>query len=166
MPFKPAELEKALPTLVVLLVNAPLAADDMVVQRLEALVAAIGQPQKWHPVRVLGTSEEALSALRARPQAKALKSPQGWSIEKLGGYALRPASAAMLALPKAHQLFARDPASSDGGANSAGRARLFKDGNRSSADRSHRRDAPPARSEPHPPTRPPAQRLFPLVALR
>jgi len=125
LPPEPAELEKALHTLVVLLVNAALVADDAVVQRLEALAAAIGQSQKRHAVLVLGTSEEALSSLRGKPQANALKVPQGWSVEKLGEYALRPAYAGMLALHKAHQLLARDPASSDGSASNAAPARFF-----------------------------------------
>ncbi len=50
----------------------------------------------------------------------ALKTPQGWSLEKLGEYALRPSHAAIMVLNKAHRLLS-DALSS--GAN--GKARFF-----------------------------------------
>jgi hypothetical protein len=124
LPPEAAELEKALHTLVVLLVTPALADDDPVVTRLEEIAVAVKNSAKRHGFLVLGTSEEALSALRAKPQADALKQPQGWSVEKLGEYALRPAYAAMLALNKAHQLLERDPATPPATAG-AGKARFF-----------------------------------------
>ena len=107
LPPESAELDKALHTLVVLLVSRSLVDDDEVVARLEEIAVAVRDSGKRHGFVVLGTSEEVLSSLRRKPQANALKEPQGWSVEKLGEYPLRPAYAAMLSLHKAHQLLAR-----------------------------------------------------------
>jgi hypothetical protein len=124
LPPQASELEKALHTLVVLLVTSELVKDDAVIERLEEIALAVKNSAKRHGFLVLGTSEEVLSALRGKPQAVALKEPQGWSVEKLGEYALRPAYAAMLALNKAHQLLEYDPATPRG-AVGAGKARFF-----------------------------------------
>jgi hypothetical protein len=107
LPPEASELDKALHTLVVLIVSRSLVEDDAVVARLEEIAVAVRDSEKRHGFVVLGTSEEVLSSLRQKPQANALKEPQGWSVEKLGEYPLRPAYAAMLSLHKAHQLLAR-----------------------------------------------------------
>jgi len=126
-PFLPPpaeQLEKALHTLVVVIVSRDLVADDPVVSALEKIAAAIGNSNKRHAMIVLGTSERDLSDLRNKPQSVALKNPQAWSVEKLGEYPLRPAYAGILALSKAHELLENDPAL-PAGSRGAGRARFF-----------------------------------------
>jgi hypothetical protein len=124
LPPEASELANALHTLVVLLVTTPLVNDDAVVTRMAEIARAVGISAKRHGFLLLGTSEEVLSSLLRNPAAGALKEPKGWSVEKLGEYALRPAYAAMLALNKAHQLLAYDPHSPDG-LTSPGKARFF-----------------------------------------
>lgn len=124
LPPEASELAKALHTLVVLLVTSELIEDDAVIGRLEEIARAIKNSGKRHGFVVLGTSEEVLSKLRKKPQVKALGEPQGWSVERLGEYALRPAYAAMLALNKAHQLLEYDPVPPRD-AVGAGKARFF-----------------------------------------
>lgn len=122
-PPEASELEKASHTLVVLLVSRALAEDEKVVARLEEIAVAVENSAKRHGFVVLGMSEDVLASLRGNPKAKLLKVPQGWSVEKLGEYALRPAYAAMLALYKGHQLLARGLAGPGG--TVASKARFF-----------------------------------------
>lgn len=105
---QPQELDTALHTLVVLLVTWALIEDDPVIARLEAIALIVKSSSKRHGLLILGASEDVLSHFRKKTGIAALKDPQGWSVEKLGEYALRPAYAAMLALNRAHQQLAND----------------------------------------------------------
>ena len=124
LPPPAVELERALHTLVVILVTRNLVEDAVALTRLEQLAQAVHESGQRHRMLVLGTSEEVLSALRGKPQAAALRNVQGWSVEKLGEYRLRPAYAAILALSKAHQLLARH-SDSHRNESSPGSARFF-----------------------------------------
>lgn len=124
LPPPPEDLEKALHTLVIVVVSHDLVGDDAAVDALEKIALAINNSNKRHAMIALGGSERDLSDLRNKPQAAALKIPQAWSVEKLGEYALRPAYAGILALSKAHELLENDPAL-PAGSRGAGRARFF-----------------------------------------
>jgi hypothetical protein len=78
------------------------------VKWLETIAQAVKTSGKRNSFVVLGTSEAELSSLRANPNAIALKVSQGWSVEKLGEYAVRPAYAAILALSRSRELLAQD----------------------------------------------------------
>ena len=120
LPPGASELDKALHTLVVLVVTPALCDDDAVVAELDLIALAVQNSQLRHDLIVLGTSEETLMRFRMHTKANALKTPQGWSLEKLGEYALRPSHAAIMALNKAHRLLNR---AISAGAN--GKARFF-----------------------------------------
>jgi hypothetical protein len=114
------ELDKALHTLVVLVVTSALCDDDVVVAQLDMIAQAVQNSHSRHDLVVLGASEETLSRFRGHVNANALKTPQGWSLEKLGEYALRPSHAAIMSLNKAHRLLSRAM-----GADTNGKARFF-----------------------------------------
>ncbi len=120
LPPDTQELDKALHTLVVLVVTPALCDDDAVIAQLDLITQAVQNSQPRHDLVVLGTSEETLTRFRTHANANALKTPQGWSLEKLGEYALRPSHAAIMVLNKAHRLLSGALRS---GAN--GKARFF-----------------------------------------
>ena len=110
LPPPPRELEKALHSLVVLLVTAHMVNDKDVMEALDRLAEAVLKSKKRHGLLVLGWSESLLGSFREKAQELGLKSlgiPQGISVEKLGEYAVRPAYAAILALSRAHRLLFR-----------------------------------------------------------
>ena len=107
LPPDAQELDKALHTLIVLVVTPALCDDDAVIAQLDLIAQAVQNSQPRHDLVVLGTSEETLVRFRGHVNANALKTPQGWSLEKLGEYALRPSHAAIMVLNKAHRLLNR-----------------------------------------------------------
>ena len=84
LPPDTQELDKALHTLVVLVVTPALCDDDAVIAQLDLITQAVQNSQPRHDLVVLGTSEETLTRFRTHANANALKTPQGWSLEKLG----------------------------------------------------------------------------------
>ena len=104
LPPPAAELEKALHTLVIVIVTDPLTRDDDCVQRLEEIAAGVRAAGSPHDFVQLGWNEAALATLRSHRFADALNRRQGRSLESLAEYALRPAYAAILALHRAHRL--------------------------------------------------------------
>ena len=120
MPPDASELNNALHTLVVLVVTLALCDDDAAVAQLDLIAQAVQNSEPRHDLVVLGTSEETLTRFRTHANANALKTPQGWSLERLGEYALRPGHTAIMVLNKAHYLLNRGLS---GRAN--GKARFF-----------------------------------------
>jgi hypothetical protein len=99
-----ADLNLAIHTLVVIFVTRPLINDDASMQALEGLAARAADSEGRHGLILLGTSEEVLRDFRGAVRQPSVKALQGWSLEKLGEYALRPAYVTILTLFKAHQL--------------------------------------------------------------
>src|SRR5262249_13380243 len=110
LPLPATELDKAMHTLVILLITRPLLADQSAIKGLEKIAQASRASESRRCLIMLGTSEEVLGALRRGADVTALKDLQGWSVEKLGEYPLRPVYAAILALSKAHQILDPDSA--------------------------------------------------------